>query len=236
MTGSGHTVPGNNGRTRDARAYKAAARHSKGVRWAKLGLPVAGLAMAAVFAGYTVFARPDLPGDISVDLTKTAVTDGKVVMADPRMSGFTKDNRPYEMEAERAIQDVANAAEITLENIKASVPFRDDVAARIIAESALYNNETRTLVMDKPFTVTSSDGMQASFSSAFMDIGDGNMKTDDPVDIKLNGAHITAQSMHVTERGKVLVFENNVRLNIDPASAKSMTSAGAARQDEGNRP
>lgn len=217
----------------NVRAYEAATRHSAKVRLAKIALPVIGLAGAAVFAGFTVFARPDLP-DIAVDLTKTAITDGKVVMANPRMSGFTKNDRPYEMEAERAIQDVTKTAEIALENITASVPFRGDTAARIIAEAALFNNDAQTLTIEKPFTVTSSDGLKASLKSAFVDIAGGSMKTDQPVDIRLNGTRITAQSLHVAEQGKVLVFENKVRLNIDPASARSMTSAGAAPQDEGN--
>ena len=219
--------------TRNARAYRVASRHSAQVRLAKIVLPLIGIAGAAVFAGVTVFARPDLP-EIAVDLTKTAITDGKVVMANPRMSGFTKDDRPYEMEAERAIQDVSNTAEIALENIKASMPFGDEKAARIIAEAALFDNDAQTLTIDKPFTVTTDDGLNASLKSAFVDIHDGSLKTDQPVDIRMNGTHITAESLRIEEQGKLLVFENKVRLNIDPASARSMTSASAARENEGN--
>ena len=219
--------------TRSARAYRVAARHSAHVRLAKLALPAAGLLVAAIFAGLTVFARPDLP-DIAIDLTKTAITDGKVVMANPRMSGFTANDRPYEMEAERAIQDVNDTTRIALENIKASVPFRGDAAAQIIAQAALFDNDAQTLTIDKPFTITSSDGLQASMKSAFVDIGAGSLKTEEPVDIMMNGTHITASSLSITEQGKVLVFEDKVHLKLDPASAKSITSAGAARQDEGN--
>ena len=67
-----------------------------------------------------------------------------------------------------------------------------------------------------------------------MDINDGSLKTDQPVDIRMNGTHITAESLRIEDQGKLLVFENKVRLNIDPASARSMTSASAARENEGN--
>lgn len=234
MTSTGHTMPASqHGKTRNGGAYSAAARHSTRVRWAKIGLPVAGLAAAAVFAGFTVFARPDLPDNIAVDLTQTAVTDGKIVMANPRMSGFTKDDRPYEMEAERAIQDVTKRTEIALENIKATVPFSGDTPARILAETALFNDESQTLDIDKPFTVTSPDGLKALFESAFVDIANGNFETDRPVDITMNGTRIKAQSMRVTDRGKVMVFENKVSLNIDPASANSTSGTGELRQSVG---
>lgn len=233
MTTTGHTTPASHDKARDERAFRTAARHSTHVRLAKIGLPVLGLAGAAVFAGFTVFARPDLP-NIAVDLTKTVISDGKVVMSNPRLSGFTSNDKPYEMEAERAIQDVGNTAEILLENIQASVPFRGEAAARILAPTALFNNDARTLDIDQPFTVVSSDGLSASLKSAFVDIAKGNMETDEGVDITVEGTRITAQSMRISDNGKRMVFENNVRLNIAPASAKSMTAAQGAPQNGDN--
>lgn len=218
---------------RDSHVFVAAARHSRVVRTLKIGIPAFAVALIAVFAGLTVFARPDLP-DVAIDLTKTAVKDGKLVMATPRMNGFTKDNKPYSMEAERAVQEVGNTAEIMLEKIAAKVPFTGDEMAVIAAEAALYNNEKQTLSISKPFKVTTTDGLDAAMQSAFVDIDTGTLSTDRPVDIDYKGAHITAQSMQVLERGKVLVFENKVRLNIDPGTVKTVQAGSDPAASEGN--
>jgi lipopolysaccharide export system protein LptC len=47
------------------------------------------------------------------------------------------------------------------------------------------------------------------------------MKTNDPVDVSRGGSRITADSMSVQDNGKIVVFENRVRVNIDPASLKA---------------
>jgi lipopolysaccharide export system protein LptC len=56
------------------------------------------------------------------------------------------------------------------------------------------------------------------------------MKTDDPVDVSRGGSRITAGSMSVEENGKVVVFENKVSVNIDPATMK----AAEAKSGESN--
>ncbi|TIR97503.1 MAG: LPS export ABC transporter periplasmic protein LptC, partial [Mesorhizobium sp.] len=74
--------------------------------------------------------------------------------------------------------------------------------------------------------VTTSDGMEAKFKSVFLDMGKGSMKTDNPVDVSRGGSRITADSMSVEENGKVVVFENRVRVNIDAASLKAAEAKG----------
>ena len=69
-------------------------------------------------------------------------------------------------------------------------------------------------------TVTTTDGLVAKLSSAFVNIATGDLKTSDPVDITLQGSHITAASMTVEDRGKVLVFDDKVRLTMTPEKKK----------------
>jgi lipopolysaccharide export system protein LptC len=52
-------------------------------------------------------------------------------------------------------------------------------------------------------------------------MGKGTMTTGQPVDITRQGSRITADSMTVEQNGKVLIFENRVRVNIDPAATKA---------------
>jgi lipopolysaccharide export system protein LptC len=227
------------GATRTAHAsrhrsdFLAARRHSFFVRALKIGLPLASLAILAGFAGLTVLARTEMP-DVGIDLSSTAVKDGKLVMANPRLNGYTGDNKPYSVEAERATQDVGNTAEIALENISANIPFSGDDQARIAAPAAKYDSTANTLAIERPFTVDTTDGMQGAFGGAFVDIRSGTLTTDKPVDISYKGARITARSMQVTDNGKVLVFEDRVRLELTPGSVKRVSGDGTGSASEGN--
>ncbi len=220
---------------RDARDFQAAARHSRTVRLLKIGIPVAGALLIGIFGAMTVFSDTNVP-DVAIDLTSSSIKDGKIVMANPRMNGFTKDGKPYRMQAERALQQVSDTSEIALEKIGATVPFRGEATANIAADSAVYNSQKQTLLIDKPFTVVSTDGLKATLESAFVELEGGALTTDRPVSIELNGTRITADSMKVLERGKVLVFTNKVRLNISPGTVKTVRADSPEAANEGSQP
>jgi lipopolysaccharide export system protein LptC len=46
----------------------------------------------------------------------------------------------------------------------------------------------------------------------------GEMSTDKPVDIRTENAHIRANKMRIEESGKVMVFESDVHLTIEPVA------------------
>lgn len=155
-----------------------------------------------------------------------AFSNGKLVMANPKLNGFTKQKQPYSMTALRAIQDVNTQGIIELEGIDAKVPVGPDNVAAIKASRGTYDRDGNTMKMTSDVTITTTDGMRAKFKSVFLDMGKGTMKTDDPVDVSSGGSQITANSLSVQDNGKVLVFENRVRVNIDPASAKAAEAKG----------
>ena len=215
-------------RSREA-DFERAQAHSSAVKALKWVLPVLGLGIAAVFGGYTFLSR--VP-QLSYDLASVAYADGKLVMASPKLNGVTKDNRPYSMKADRAIQDPAQQNIIQLEGIDATVPIDPTNSAAILAERGIYDSTANTLEITSALNVTSTNGMTAKLDSAFLDIDEGTLKTSKPVEITRNGSVIAADSMSIGENGKVLVFENRVRLNIVPNAAGQNGQSGD--QNAGN--
>ncbi|WP_315925162.1 LPS export ABC transporter periplasmic protein LptC [Mesorhizobium sp. SP-1A] len=208
-------------------AFGRAERHSRRVRVMKLALPLTAAVIAVAFPLYSYMS---VPHSTPVQADGSAFSNGKLVMANPKLDGFTKENLPYSMSAVRAIQDVSKESVIQLEGIAAKLPISADNIAAVTAKHGVYDRDNNTMHLDKDFTITMTDGMVAKLKSAFLDIGKGIMKTEDPVDITSNGTHITSDAMSVGEHGKVLVFENRVRVNIDPAAAKK------ADNDKGGEP
>ena len=199
-------------------AFGLAQRHSRRVRVLKLVLPLAAATIAVVFPVYSYLATP---AAVEVKADGSAYADGKLVMSNPKLNGFTSKNLPYSMTAVRAIQDPAKQGIVELEDIEAELPIGPDNQAAIGAAHGIYDRDGNTLELDREITVSTTDGLVAKLKSAFLDIGKGNMKTEDPVDITRKGSRIMADTMTVEDNGKVLIFEKRVRVNIDPAGLKA---------------
>lgn len=199
------------------KAFASARNHSRVVRFLKLALPASAVAMVAVFVVYSWMSAP---GGAVAEVRQTSIASGKLVMSAPKLEGFTKDNLAYSLSAARAVQNVRDAGVFELEGIDARLPVNADTWAEVKAERGVYDRDNNTIDFQSEVNVSTTDGMSATFTKAFYDIGKGELKTSEPVSIKLEGADIAADSMTVLENGKVLVFENRVRMEIAPGQLK----------------
>lgn len=211
-------------------AFDRARRHSGHVRLLKLVLPAAAVLMVAAFVGRSWLSAP--PG-VSVNLGGTAIEDGRLVMADPRLDGFTSDNRAYSMTAARAVQDIGSSGRIDLERIDAKLPFDERSWMTVAAESGVYDRDANTLAIDSEMKVKTDTGITALFRSATVDMATGSLDTADPVDITLDGARIEADSLSVRDRGAVMIFENRVRMQIDGGRLQAAAKPDGGAPDGG---
>ena len=199
-------------------AFGRASRHSRNVRFFKFAVPLVAVAIAIAFPAYSYLSAPP---SVAVQTDGTAFSNGKLVMANPKLDGFTKQNLPYTMTAVRAVQDVEKQGVITLEGIAAKMPITDGNEVSLSARDGVYDSGKNTLTLNGNVALKTTDGVVAKLNSVYLDIAKGDMTTRDPVDISQNGSRITSDSMTVQDNGKVLVFEKRVRVNIDPAKMKS---------------
>ena len=56
---------------------------------------------------------------------KLAVQGSKITMELPRIAGFTRDSRSYELNAESAVQDIASPDVVELQNLRAKMEMQD---------------------------------------------------------------------------------------------------------------
>ncbi len=202
-------------------AFQRALRHSRRVRLLKTALPLAAVLIAAGFAAYSYI---QLPGSVTFDISESAYANGKLVMANPKLDGFTKASRPYSMTAMRALQHVDQTGIVELEGIDAKLPINETNFAMIGADRGVYDRDKNTLDIPTAITVRTTDGMEVKLHSAYVDIEQGSLKTDKPVDIRMEGAKLAAESMSVLENGKVLIFERRVKMELRPDRLKSRQS------------
>ncbi len=209
---------------RDADVFALAGRHSRRVKLLKFAVPAFALLAGGVFAAATVL-RVEAPVSVSSD--GVSLSDGRIVMANPKLDGVTKDNRPYKMSAERAFQDVKKDGLVELEKLVAQLPFGPTNTATLSAVKGIYDNSNRKLDLANQIVLTTSDGMVVKLNTAKIDIGNNHLSTTDPVDITTSNSKITADTMEVSEGGKHLIFDKRVRLTIDPSKMNQPSAVKA---------
>lgn len=216
---------------RDATAFARAARHSRRVRVLKFILPVVAIVVSVLFLGYSL-----IPQTIreSVDIGAASIEDGHLVIENPTLDGFTRDNLPYTMTAARARQAVGPTnAPIDLSQIRATIPINADTEARISAGHGHFDRANDRLTLGGSLSLSTNSGLHARLQSAEIDLASNALSTDDPVEIELEGMRITANRFRASDSGKTLVFEDSVHMEIDPAEIRRNQDEGdGSRGDE----
>ncbi|MBB4183718.1 lipopolysaccharide export system protein LptC [Sinorhizobium terangae] len=187
------------------------------MRRLKVILPLAASVIAMIFVAVS-FVRAFLPEELQLETA--TIENGKIVMQNPAISGRNKQDISYSMKAQRALQDIANPDLITLETIHAEMPVNDTLIATVDAASGIYDRGANTLDMNAPFTISMNNGVNADFQSAYLDINAGEMETKRPIAISMNGGSIIAQTLRMTDKGRIVTFEGMVKVNVDPSTIR----------------
>ncbi len=209
------------------REFRRARRHSRFVSALKFGLPVIAVLIVAGGVGATWIAR-SLPADVSA--AAVGLSDGRLVMEDPRMSGFDKQNRPYTMIAQRAVQSLGGGS-IDLENVRASIPMDDDTTAEVVAASGFYRPDEDKLRLFGNIKVRTSDGMTVQLGEAEIDIAGGRLIGKGPVRIDMPGQEIEAGSMTVGQSGKAVGFAGRVKMKLLPENERNIAQRISGAND-----
>jgi lipopolysaccharide export system protein LptC len=195
--------------------FARAARHSLLVRVLRIAVPAAVLlAMAGIVVVSSVlnpFHIPKLP----VDMGNLIVSGTKVTMESPHLAGFSTDQRPYEMWAKAAIQDLTDPDHVELKTLRAKVLMEDKSTVTLDARTGYYDSKQQMLDLRKDIFLQTSTGYEARMSQAYVDINKGTVTSDEHVDVKLLNGTLTSDKLRIFNGGEVVRFEGNVVMNLD---------------------
>src|ERR1700731_2104277 len=195
--------------------FAIAARHSRMVRVLRVAVPAAViLAMAAIVA-VSIFnpfrmLMPKLP----IDLSNLVVSGSKITMESPHMAGYTADQRPYEVWAKTATQDVTDPDHVDLKNLRAKLRTEDQTTITLDALNGRMDNKQQLLDLHKDIFLQTSTGYEARLSQALVDMANNTVTSDEHVDVKLLNGTLTADRLRITGGGEVIHFEGNVVMNL----------------------
>ena len=217
----------------DAR-FAIASRHSRMVRALRVAVPATViLSMTAIVfvSVYNPFRMllPKLP----VDMGNLVVSGTKITMETPHMSGYTPDQRPYEVWAKTATQDLTDPDHLELKTLKAKVLMEDRTTTiNMDARTGFFDSKAQLLDLRKDIFLQSSTGYEARLSQAMVDIGKSTVTSDEHVDVKLLNGTLSADRLRILGGGELVRFEGNVVLNLDNLGSPEEPASPPARAPE----
>lgn len=213
-------------RTDNARAFRAARRHSRLVRVLRIGIPVSIVVLLLVIGLTTYFNPLRLIGKLPLDLGNLVVSGTKITMERPRISGFTPDNRAYDLSATAAAQDLTQPDLVELNQLQARIDMQDKSKVEVSANNGVYNSKQETLTLRQNILLTSSTGYAARLSEAVIDVRKGNVVSERPVSVDLLNGTLDANRLEVKDAGERVVFGGGVTMVLTLPDDKSGKTDG----------
>jgi lipopolysaccharide export system protein LptC len=192
-------------------AFAVAMRHSRRVRFLRKAIPAGCVGAVALSVMWSVLA-PFTRSIANVSMGPINLSGSKITMEAPKLSGFRKDQKAYEVTAREAVQDVRKPSLIELIDLTANLETDPKQFARLEARTGLYDTAGERLDLKGDVTVrVDSGGYRIGMLSARVDMKSGNVDSNEAVTVSSAGGTIEADSVQVRENGKYIVFEGRVR-------------------------
>jgi lipopolysaccharide export system protein LptC len=186
------------------------------VRALRIAVPAAVVLALAAIVGVSVFnpfrmLMPKLP----LDIGNLVVSGTKITMESPHLSGYTPDQRPYELWAKTAVQDVTNPDLVELNKLRTKLLQQDGSTVFLDSLTGLFDNKQQTLDLHKDIFLRTTTGYEARLTQAFVDMVRNTVDSDEHVDVKLTNGTVSSDRLRITGGGELIVFEGNVVMHLD---------------------
>ena len=207
-------------RSDQARRFRAAARHSRRVRWLRIGLPSLAVFGCVVLALVSWFNPLRMLTKLPISVGDVIVSGTKIKMENPKLSGFTRDSRRYDITAGAAAQDLTRPGMIELHDINALLEMQDKATMRLVAQDGVFDTKKEQLTLERNIVVTSSSGYEGYLDEALIDTKNGNVVSEKPVRLKMRNGTVRGNRFELTKSGDIIRFDNGVVVNLKLDNAK----------------
>jgi len=209
------------------RSFRAARRHSRVVRILRIAVPVT-VSLGLLIMVLVTYLNPlRMLAKLPINIDNLVVSGTKVTMEQPRLSGFTRDARAYELTADTAAQDMTKPDMVELHNIRAKVEMQDKSKLEMSAATGLYDAKAETLKLDRDILLNSSTGYQGRLSEALVDIRKGNVVSEHPVEVRLLQGTLNANRLDIVDSGDIIRFHGGVVMDMTLSQPDTQSKTGA---------
>jgi lipopolysaccharide export system protein LptC len=200
--------------------YRRARRHSRRVRTMRILIPIL-IAVGLFVSGLLVWLNPlRLLSELPASFGRLSVSGTRMTMTEPRLAGYTRDGRRYELTANAAAQDIARADVVNLEQPRASLEMSENNKLEMQAAEGVFDRKAGVLTLRRNILLTSTEGHEARLSEAVIDMRDGSVISDKPVEVKSLQGTLRSNRLQVLKSGEIVRFDGGVVMVILPAESE----------------
>lgn len=208
-----------------------ARRHSRRVLFLRKAVPAA-LALMLVGLVAANYLNPARWLRIPTEFGTLVISGSKITMEAPRLAGFTKDQREYEVTATAASQDTRKPQIVELKEISARIDMEDKSTVTLTAVDGIYDTKADLLTLGQEIIIQSTAGYQGRLTEAQVEIKNGRIVSDKPVQMKMPQGTLDANRLEVTETGGKIRFDGGVVMMLTPEAVNRGMQSQAATQPQ----
>jgi lipopolysaccharide export system protein LptC len=198
------------------RAFAAARRHSRLVRFLRTMLPLTAVGIMIYYGATLALHLETSIGRLKVG--GVTVTADDLIMKDPSYFGVTKDGGRYEVRAKRAIVGLNQNAPIKLVDIGGDLVQANKVTTKLKAKHGLFDNTKGELELFDGIDIEGSNGLAAKLSRAMVYQKEGKIVSKHPVTATTPTGSVRASAMTVDNKSHAAQFRGDVAVRMVPSA------------------
>ena len=193
--------------------FLRAKRHSRMVRLLRVAVPLGTVLVLVAVTLVTWFDPMRILARLPTAGGQLVISGTKITMESPKLTGFTKDARAYELNARAAAQDITNPDVVELTDLRAKLEARDKTPINVTAVDGIYNRKSGILKLSRDVLLT-TPSYEVSLMEAVLDTTANTIVSDKPVQMKMLQGVVNAQRLEVSGGGEVVRFLGDVRMTL----------------------
>ena len=152
---------------------------------------------------------------LPIDAGKLVINGTKITMEAPKLSGYTRDQRWYELTAAAAAQDITKPDVVELREVRAKVEAEDKSTMFLSARDGTFDRKANVLTLNNNISLKSSSGYEIRLDEAVVDTTSGEVVSNKPVEVTLaQQGTLKSERLEVLKSGEVVRFTGNVIMNL----------------------
>ena len=192
--------------------------HDRNVRVARVALPSAVGALAAILAIAPLTKRAEVSFVLAKD--KVAMATERMRVASAQYRGQDDEGRAFVLNAGSAVQQTSRVPVVRLGNLSAQLTT-DTGPAVLAAPRASYNLEAEKMKVDGPLIFQTRDGYRLSTSDVDADLNTRMLSSSKPVAGQMPLGRFSAGNMSVDLSKRTVTLGGRARLHIDQGAVRA---------------
>lgn len=180
----------------------------------RVALPLSIVVILGTIFGLTFLNPFRMLAKLPIDPGKVTISGTTVTMSSPRVAGFTRDQRAYDLSARAASQDLTNPNILSLHDLRAKVDLQDNAQVNMTATGGVFDRVTEKLTLRDNIVLTSTTGYEALLTQAEIDTKSGSIASRNPVAVKMLNGTLNANRLNIDDKGDVVRFEGGVTMTL----------------------